>query len=681
LHAAAAAAARDLRQASAAGSHAAFAAAAAAAGRFSALQALCESCRVVFGQRQQAAAEALAAAVAFQPLAAVQCAVDSGLELGLHSRDLAAALDAAATRDAQALARLAAAVTAAATAVDRLAARAAAAPADGGQPNEEAASAGGFNAAEFDAALSSCRQLGKATEAAAAEAALARCREQGAQALQVAAGSGRCAATVQRWAQLCEQLQGLQLAVAAAMAALQQRQQALAGQLQGTAADDGSSAADVLQLLRQAEELGVSPAATSAAQQKLQERQAAAAAALQQAAEAGSQSELQAAVAAAQRLQLDGPSISRSCAVMQQRRQAAAAELAWQCSGIVVAVAAAAAGDQASSCTLRQLLALLQQQVAAWHQQASNECWSGFEQQLRSTLEGCAAALAAGAAGAAAGEAASGWVKAFVQQGDSCMSLGLADNVLAALEALHQACLLQLRNGEWRRRAHCLRLTSRLLHALATTPTSRHHSAGASCVASFRRLLECSASSSVGTPSQQLCWEEGVEQQQQEWHSMADSAATAVPWLPAQMQVAPWQALQQQWAVSLCCAGAHASSSSSSATAAAAVVHNRPSSGHQRQPPPSVQPQHTSMLHTSMLQWLLAANAAAPLDQLTHLDLSLEQLPGLCGLAMLCPQLQSLALNINGLTSLQELQGCSALQSLSAQVRIAHERAGPPCFF
>jgi hypothetical protein len=57
------------------------------------------------------------------------------------------------------------------------------------------------------------------------------------------------------------------------------------------------------------------------------------------------------------------------------------------------------------------------------------------------------------------------------------------------------------------------------------------------------------------------------------------------------------------------------------------------------------------------------------LEQLTQLDLSLEQLPGLHGLDVLCPQLTSVAVNMNVLRSLEGLQGCSRLVHLSAQVR------------
>jgi hypothetical protein len=68
------------------------------------------------------------------------------------------------------------------------------------------------------------------------------------------------------------------------------------------------------------------------------------------------------------------------------------------------------------------------------------------------------------------------------------------------------------------------------------------------------------------------------------------------------------------------------------------------------------------------LRKLLGANAAVPLEQLTQLDLSLEQLPGLHGLDALCPQLTSMAVNMNGLSSLQGLEGCTGLMHLSAQV-------------
>jgi hypothetical protein len=147
--------------------------------------------------------------------------------------------------------------------------------------------------------------------------------------------------------------------------------------------------------------------------------------------------------------------------------------------------------------------------------------------------------------------------------------------------------------------------------------------------------------------------------------------------------------LQQQWAANLQCALACTHCTLAGA-AADPCMQNQHCHHHQQQqcskqqlPPPGAPVTNTQQHHShhqvqqrqqqqeegTWLHKLLAANAAAPLDQLTQLDLSLEQLPGLHGLGALCCQLTSLAANMNGLQHLQGLQACSGLVQLSAQVR------------
>lgn len=119
--------------------------------------------------------------------------------------------------------------------------------------------------------------------------------------------------------------------------------------------------------------------------------------------------------------------------------------------------------------------------------------------------------------------------------------------------------------------------------------------------------------------------------------------------------------LQQQWAANL--QGALACRPAQ--TTACQSPPRQPPQQPELQPPQPLLPQQAAH---NWLHKLLLANAAAPLDQLTQLDLSLEQLPGLHGLDAMCPQLTSIAANMNGLQSLEGLQGCRGLLKLSAQV-------------
>jgi hypothetical protein len=123
--------------------------------------------------------------------------------------------------------------------------------------------------------------------------------------------------------------------------------------------------------------------------------------------------------------------------------------------------------------------------------------------------------------------------------------------------------------------------------------------------------------------------------------------------------------LQQEWVANLqgalACGSRHQLD-----TAAASQQQQQQQQVHQV---PRQQPQQPQQQELNWLRKLLQANAAAPLEQLTQLDLSLEQLPGLHGLDVLCPLLTNVAVNMNGLRSLEGLRGCSRLVHLSAQVR------------
>lgn len=121
--------------------------------------------------------------------------------------------------------------------------------------------------------------------------------------------------------------------------------------------------------------------------------------------------------------------------------------------------------------------------------------------------------------------------------------------------------------------------------------------------------------------------------------------------------------LQQQWAANL--QGALACRPAQT-TACQPPPPRQPSQQPELQPPQPLPPQQAAH---NWLRKLLLANAAAPLDQLMQLDLSLEKLPGLHGLDAMCSQLTSIAANMNGLKSLEGLQGCRRLLKLSAQVR------------
>jgi len=156
--------------------------------------------------------------------------------------------------------------------------------------------------------------------------------------------------------------------------------------------------------------------------------------------------------------------------------------------------------------------------------------------------------------------------------------------------------------------------------------------------------------------------------------SAQPASSTAEPTFGFQHEyVPPELLLQQHWAANLLAALAEedlavqrpsVKQSGSGSSSSSSRQHKHDQQHRQPAMPQTQQDQHTH----NWLQRLLAANSAAPLHQLTQLDLSLEQLPGLHGLDALCPQLTRVAVNMNGLTTLEGLQGCSALMHLSAQV-------------
>jgi hypothetical protein len=155
--------------------------------------------------------------------------------------------------------------------------------------------------------------------------------------------------------------------------------------------------------------------------------------------------------------------------------------------------------------------------------------------------------------------------------------------------------------------------------------------------------------------------------------AVACDAWCAVPFATPALQ------LQQQWAVNLQCALALNTHQQHLPGPQPPGHANRQQSQKHQQPQQQQQQQrqasqgvHESQAAPGWLQKLLGANAAVPLEQLTQLDLSLEQLPGLHDLDVLCPQLTSMAVNMNGLSSLPGLEGCTGLLHLSAQVCMHH---------
>jgi hypothetical protein len=370
------AAAADLQAAATNGSHAVFTAAAAAAAKYSTLTAACSTCAVLFAGRQEAAAQALQAAVSALPLPQVQRAVDAALELGLPGKVLAAALEAARARDDAATRRLSTAVKAltahsdqllaqqiACTGLSKQAAPAdsskAAAPAGCGCSSSSSGSALGcsIDSSAFMDAAAACRQYGMSHEATAAETSLQQCRAQAAARLATAAQQSPCAGCIQQLLRWCGQ-QGLQQECAAAADMLTRRQHQLLARLQGMLSATGSTSAPgstvpagststpagsttvpaVQQLLQEASTLGLSQADLRPAQEWLQQARAALQQRCWDAARSGTQQQLQQALSAAAAQGVDARELQGCHTLMQDRRQVAAGQLARSTAGVCAAI-------------------------------------------------------------------------------------------------------------------------------------------------------------------------------------------------------------------------------------------------------------------------------------------------------------------------------------------------------
>jgi hypothetical protein len=93
----------------------------------------------------------------------------------------------------------------------------------------------------------------------------------------------------------------------------------------------------------------------------------------------------------------------------------------------------------------RALLLLLEQQLNSWHAVRHVASGSGVPQQLQLSLQHMAAAEPRPLA---PGSPTHGCWQQLCTQAAECLRLGLAHNVCAAAGAVHQACLLHMRNRE-----------------------------------------------------------------------------------------------------------------------------------------------------------------------------------------------------------------------------------------
>jgi hypothetical protein len=462
-------AAQQLQHAAEYGNHAAYTAAAAVAGRFPGLQEQLSSCKQVFDRRRQAAEQALAAAVASLPLVQVQGAVDVALQLGLPGKQLAVALDAARARDAAAAARVAAAVKAAATAV-QTACQLTNSSGESEQHTSTYSQPGAlstcFDLQEFDAAVTACQQLGVTCDVAAARRSVAQYREAVAAQLAAAAEHTTCAAVLEEIIQICRGFGGLEQQVAVASGKLEQQRQQLVLRLQqhvglaagaagaaaaapGTACVAGGSSAiinyaEVQPLLQAAGQLGISTDVTAVVQQRLQAAQQAAALQLHTAAASGSLTSFQQAVAAARLQGVEEQQLQQAKQCMQQRRVAAAAQLA-----AAAAAACHTAHAEVSSAVLDSNSSSLQDMLdwvqlaleacaAAVHDSCSSSCIQlpnpVFQQQHVQSSGVCVSAEVP--------------VQQLQQHAQACMQLGLASNVVVALQAFEASCKAGLHEGE-----------------------------------------------------------------------------------------------------------------------------------------------------------------------------------------------------------------------------------------
>lgn len=443
------AAAQHLQQAATAGNHAAFTAAITTAENFAGLQDHVITARQRFESRKVAAEQALHAAVKALPLPQVQCAVDVALQLGVDAKQLANAIETARARDAAAAAKLNAAVRAAAAVVQccltvagcsTLTAGSATVAEPVQRPGETEQH---FSEQDYAAAVATCQQLGKTTEAAAAKKAVQQHRQVAAAQLQHVSEDCSNAADIQEVIGLCKSLGGLEQQMKKAAARLQQRQDELVAHtqqhLQQLAASDGSPAPvdganaiqeQLQQLLQQAELLGVQQETIVAARQQLQALRTAVVQELQQAAAAGSIQQLQAAMTKAKHWQVDEQLLQVAQQQMQQRRVLAAqqlAETAGDCCKLLLS-------DNAQN-HVSQVLQTAQQGLAVISAAAGGH-------QSSMTLPALAAAGDSNVAIQLQGSLQQLW-----QQIELCATLGLQMNALLALTAVERACKDALHSG------------------------------------------------------------------------------------------------------------------------------------------------------------------------------------------------------------------------------------------
>jgi hypothetical protein len=412
--------------------------------------------------------EVLHAAILALPLLQVQSSVDAALALGVPGKELAAVLEAARARDVAAVGRLSAAVKAlqqqssavlaqlcvgSAAACPVVAAAPAAPVQAGGSSGTSTSSSSGavqsscFGLASFEDAVAACRQYGKAHEATAAETALQQCRQQAALALAEAAEACPSADLVHKLLSWARQIGCLEHECTAAADRLAQRQQQLLAKLQQLVISPECDAAGVKLLLQQAEDLGVPAEALGPAQQHLQQQGAAAQQQCWEAARVGSLQELQQALAAAGRHGVGAESLQQCWALMQGRQEEAVVRLAGLAKGLCLAL-------QSDSCPLDAI-----QMVTGLHTPSDKGCAAGAP--AAAAASGCMKGSGADVrqpqlreAAAAAGSLHS-QVRALLQQAAACVSLGLQENVAAAVQAVACAVHIQVVAGELRRCSAC----------------------------------------------------------------------------------------------------------------------------------------------------------------------------------------------------------------------------------
>jgi len=505
-HTACQTATQELKQAADGGNHAAFAAAAAVASKLSALQDTCSTCLARFQARQQAALQALHAAVATLPLQQVQCAVDAALELGVDKRELAAALEGVRARDEAAAVRLSGAVKA-------LAAESAAVlsecsdaacnstktvPLPEGGPSSSTVGIGdrgAFDQGSFLDAVAACRQYGKAAEAAAGEAMLQQCQQQASQVLARQACHSASASVVRLLLCWCGRLGGLQQECTAAARQLQERQQQLAASLQGLLQEPTSAAASVQDLLAQAQQLGVDACVLAEADRQLHDKQAAVQQQCWDAARTGTLQQLQHATAAASQQGICAAELQPCQGLMHERQQKAAQGLACVAAELCIASQRAAGRVSADLAGCLELGYIQQQQCRV---EGSKDGALQTGQSGASISDSCAAPQQHQSDCGTTGLRAQ--LQELVQHAVACRRLGLHANVAAAVQAVTHAWHMQQLDGRL-----CCKLCCSLLHG--STQTCPEYAAGVFWPISTVWALQDCAMLTLGreaSPGQQL---------------------------------------------------------------------------------------------------------------------------------------------------------------------------------